>query len=62
MEAILIDKLSGVRVKVHDTTDHPYSSYGQPVWVDDDDNAYCQVGLESAAMYDIIKLTKINDK
>lgn len=62
MEAILIDKLSGVRVKVHDTTDHTMSSYGQPVWVDDDDNAYCQVGLESPAMYGIVKLTKTNDK
>ena len=41
--AILKNTVTGVEVKVHATTDHPSSSYGIPVWVDDDNNAYCQV-------------------
>ncbi len=41
--AILRNVVTGVEVKVHATTDHPTSSYGLPVWVDDDGNAYCQV-------------------
>lgn len=41
--ATLINMVNGVEVRVHATTDHPESSYGIPVWVDDDNNAYCQV-------------------
>ena len=47
MEAILRSNLNGASVKVHSTTDHPDSHYGQPVWVDDDNIAYCQVGHEA---------------
>ena len=41
--ATLKNLVNGVEIKVHATTDHPASSYGIPVWVDDDNNAYCQV-------------------
>lgn len=43
--AILRNVINGMEVRVHATIDHPDSSYGQPVWVDDEDNAYCQVDL-----------------
>ena len=33
------------RVRVHATTEHADSSYGIPVWVDDEGNSYGQVGL-----------------
>lgn len=45
--ATLRNIVTGVEVKVHATTDHPDSHYGQPVWVDDEGTAYCQVGLPS---------------
>lgn len=35
--------VNGEEVKVHATTEHPDSSYGKAVWVDDDNNAYCEV-------------------
>ena len=47
MTATLRNIINGMEVRVHATTDHPDSSYGQPVWVDDDNNAYCQVGMEA---------------
>lgn len=43
--ATLRNLINGIEVKVHATTDHPDSSYGKPVWVDDDGNSYCQVGI-----------------
>ena len=45
--ATLINNINGVAVKVTATTEHSTSSYGQPVWVDEDNNAYCQVGMEA---------------
>lgn len=45
MKAILINNITGQEIPVHATTEHPASSYGQAVWVDDDNNAYFQVGL-----------------
>ena len=42
-QATLKNKLNGVEVRVHATTEHPDSSYGRAVWVDDDNNAYCEV-------------------
>jgi len=47
MKAKLTNLINGVTIEVHATTDHPDSSYGQPVWVDDNGTAYCQVGLPS---------------
>lgn len=44
--AKLINRATGQSVQVHATTDHVDSHYGLPVWVDDGDIAYCQVGLE----------------
>lgn len=41
--ATLKNRLDGAEVKVHATTDHPDSSYGRAVWVDDENNAYCEV-------------------
>lgn len=45
MRAILTNKVNGESVEVHSTTEHPDSSYGQPVWVDDEGQAYCQVNM-----------------
>ncbi len=45
--ATLTNNLNGKTVEVHATTDHSASSYGVPVWVDNDGQAYCQVGFES---------------
>lgn len=52
MRAILTNKLSGESVEVHSTTEHPDSSYGQPVWVDNEGQAYCQCNLPNP-LYDI---------
>lgn len=52
MKVILTNRINGMSVQVYATTDHPDSSYGQPVWVDDEGQAYCQVGME-APFYDI---------
>lgn len=43
--ATLRNVLTGEEVRVHATTDHPDSSYGQAVWVDDENNSYCIVDL-----------------
>lgn len=43
----LTNMLNGLSVIVHKTTQHSASSYGLPVWVDDEGEAYCQVGLEA---------------
>ena len=42
--AILTNNITGVSVEVHATTEHPDSSYGIPVLVDDNNIAYMQVG------------------
>ncbi len=60
MKAILTNRINGMSVQVHATTEHPDSSYGQPVWVDDDNQAYCQVGME-APFYDIINKQMTHD-
>lgn len=45
--ATLISVLTGQTVRVRATTDHPDSHYGIPVWVDQDNQAYTEVGSES---------------
>ena len=45
MRATLIDNITGERIAVRSTTRHPMSSYGFPIWVDKDNNPYCQVDL-----------------
>ena len=42
----LTNKINGLSVICHLTTDHPDSHYGQPVYVDDKGFAYTQKGLE----------------
>lgn len=44
--ATLYNKVTGTSVPVYTTTEHPDSHCGIPVWADDEDNAYLQVGLE----------------
>ena len=56
MKAIIKNKLDGNIVSVTSTTEHPDSSYGQAVWVDDNNNSYCVVGME-APMYEVVKAT-----
>lgn len=54
-KAILINKVTGVEVKVHATTDHPASSYGKAVWVDNDNISYCEVDAKfGSQFYDVI--------
>ena len=45
MRATLIDNITGERIQVRSTTRHPSSSYGFPIWVDADNNPYCQCDL-----------------
>lgn len=52
MKAVLKNLVNGLEVRVHATTEHPASSYGKPVWVDEDGQAYCQVGME-APFYEV---------
>ncbi len=47
MKATLINNATGERIEVRSTTRHPSCSYGQAVWVDCDNYAYLQVGLEA---------------
>lgn len=55
MTGKLIVKSTGEEIEVHSTTQHPTSSYGKAVWVDDQDNAYLQVGDEHRnPLYDIV--------
>ncbi len=42
----LRNKITGVEVEVRATTEHPDCHYGQAVWVDKNNVAYLQVGLE----------------
>jgi len=55
-QATLTDRLNGVSVRVHATTDHPASSYGRAVWVDDEGNAYCEADTKvQNPFYDIVE-------
>ncbi len=55
MTATLINNKTGEEIKVRSTANHPSSSYGKEVWVDDDNKAYMQVGLEKYnPLYDIV--------
>ena len=42
MQATIKNTLNGHEVQVTSTTNHPASSYGQPVWVDEEGNCYGQ--------------------
>jgi hypothetical protein len=55
-QATLRNKVTGVEVRVHATTEHPDSSYGKAVWVDDENNAYCEVDAKFGnPFYEIIE-------
>lgn len=47
MKAIIKNMATGEMIPVTATTDHPDSSYGQAVWVDDDNIAYFQIGMRN---------------
>lgn len=53
MTATLINRNTGEESKVHATTEHPTSSYGKAVWVDEQNNAYLQVG-STHPLFDIV--------
>lgn len=46
MTGKIIVKRTGEEIKVHATTNHPESHYGHAVWVDEENNAYFEVGKE----------------
>lgn len=50
--ATLTNIVNGKSVEVYATTEHSASSYGIPVWVDSEGQAYCQVGSE-APFYEV---------
>lgn len=52
-KAILRNVINGVEVEVFATTNHPASSYGQEVWVDNNNEAYMQVGMPNP-FYEIV--------
>lgn len=45
MYAKIKNLLTGDIIFAHSTTEHPASSYGKEIWVDDDMNAIGQVGM-----------------
>lgn len=59
MTAILINTINDYRVVVHSTTEHPSSSYGMPVWVDKDNEAYIQVGA-TTPFYKVIPVDTLD--
>lgn len=46
--------ITGEEAEVHSTTEHPCSSHGIPVWVDEEGIAYTEVGRESP-YYEIVE-------
>jgi len=56
MKAIIKNKLTGETIPVTSTTDHPDSSYGQPVWVDSNFDAYCVVGFEQP-LFEVVSMS-----
>lgn len=55
MKAILKNNVSGEEIEVIAMTEHPDSSYGKDVWVDETGVSYCQVGMESPFYTVLIK-------
>lgn len=45
---------SGMILNVSQTTEHPDCSYGQPIWIDESNNALCQIGME-APFYEVLQ-------
>ena len=60
-KAIIKSLATGMKIEVHATTEHPASSYGKPVWVDNKGYAYGQVGTE-LPFYEITELNDSGEK
>ena len=60
MNAKIRNKTTGKIYNVSSTTEHPDSSYGQPVLVDKENNAYCVVGFEPP-LYELVS-ADVSDK
>lgn len=58
MKAIIRNKHNGVTTEVYSTTEHPASSYGLAIWVDEDNNPYYQIDLPSV-FYEELELSGI---
>ena len=58
MKAKLRNLISGDVIEVTSTTIHPQCSHGCPIWVDKDNQAITQVGLEKLALYEVFELEK----
>lgn len=61
MKAILTSIIGGEKINVHSTTNHPASSYGLAVWVDDEGHAYCQVNCPVPNPFYTIEVTDPSD-
>lgn len=59
MNAKLKNKMTGEVIDVTSTNNHPDCSYGQSVWVDEQGQAYCIVGMPNP-IYDIIEMDITN--
>ena len=57
MKATLKNLVNEISVEVHSTTEHPASSYGRAVWVDDENNAYFEVDGPVPPFYSLTDIT-----
>ena len=55
IKAKLKNRFTGEIVEVTATTDTPGSSYGQPVWVDEDGNEYGQIQFSPPLGFELIE-------
>ena len=46
--------ISGELIEFTSTTENSCSSYGHPVWVDENNQAYCEVGREKP-FYEVVE-------
>lgn len=56
MKAVIKNMMTGETINVTATTDHPDSSYGQAVWVDEQGTAYFQIGMANP-LYEEVAVT-----
>lgn len=55
-KAVLREVGTGREIEVHATTEHPDSSYGRPVWVDNEGVAYFEVDARIPnPLYTVVK-------
>lgn len=54
--AVLKEKITGREIEVHATLNHPQSSYGHPIWVDEEGVAYMEVdSIIPNPFYEVVK-------